>query len=655
MKLSRLCPLIALFALLLPGCKPSVHSLRHISLRGCTFEVYSASLDEEAQQVVAHYLQTGDANYASPIHRLTMLHIAAGTQRLWLVDKLLAEGADPNARMRREEQDLGGDTPLMLAVRAGAEQNNTDALHIVKTLMDKGADINIGLSEGRSVLTACGPVNTYKRPGELSGEELLLELMKLGARPSCGTALRCVSCWPKALEALLTSGDAALIHAEMPELLTHAASSFDAEENELDCAVVLLRHCEDVNARDREGRTALYQMADNYHDWRARCTTDEPDEEKHASYTRFFKILLDKGADPLARSGQYGESCAADFMALHPDLLHLLAATGRCIAAPAHHFREERVVQQLIDIPADAVTTEEARAHYELLSSFFCSPSETLLAHKLAYREACAKALTLMLKADAGKTRELLRAHPALEAPAAWQGDADAARGLLLALMSNKELILPAPVLVDCARRMEEAGKLRVAHAFIRLLGRDQSAAGLIEQLCAEGTPLPLRAAAWSSRLELSDLPPLGQSNEWFKTHSIYSIPGYHIIRNARDVEHTAVTHRGMGLVERPECLFYDSEFGEQQLNELVRAHAGADCVKALREMEAPFTAHLLSADEKEPLPELPAELATIRERWGDYTAASLEVELAVAQYLWEHRAQLSEEFDKAEPAPERE
>ncbi len=631
MHLTRLCPILALLALLpLSSCKPSVKSLRHVSVSQSTFREFDDDLNAEARSVVEHYLRTGEVNFASAKRGITMLHIAAASHRLWLVEELLAQGADPNARLRQGEQrDVAGDTPAILAVRAGETETNKDALLIVKALLAKGANLNL---QGRSsILSACS-TDRHIDKRDISGEELMLELMALGAKRDTRAAFHAVTRWPRALEALLNSAEGPEIVKDMPDLLTACAVSFDGEEAELACAKILLRHTQSVNVLGASKHAPLGILADSYGRWREPIKKIRDCHKiEQQRFVDFFAALTDKGADPLLPDGLFRQSCAADKLALHAELLQELQKRGYNITPPPHLFTEEKLVDQLVDIPTPAIRAEEAVAQFGTIAKVFAAPTPAMLTHEY-YRSACAKALPLLHRADAAHTRALLMAQPAWKDVSVWQGEAQAARSLLYSLQENPQIHLPAEWLVESARAMETAGRPRLAHAFIRLLSPDKSSAALINELCEEHTPLPLRAAAWSCRLEQDGLPALGDIQSWYNDRSLRNSGGYEILRRARNAEDSIGNLGNHIPMQTPERLFFDSP---------ATVDEGEYVVKARHELNCPLAAHYCDAEDT-PMPEeLSAELREFMKQHGMAAAAALELELGIAQYLWQHREKL--------------
>ncbi len=433
-KAACLLPLLVLA--LLPSCKPSVNSLHHVDVPDTQFGEEYDKVDADARALVAHYIATGEVNYASPKYKLTMLHLAAATHRFWLVEKLLAEGADPNMRaMYRPFQNQAlatGETPALLALRvSGGSRSNTDALLILKALMEKGADINeLGLN-GTNILTLCDDEYSYKNDSELrEGQAMALELMALGAKGDKAVALHVIEHgWAKALEALLRSPEGADIRRSMPELLQRNTKSMDGAEGELACLKLLLQDATAEEVRGTAQSNPLFNIASRLPD------RDSYSDERKARFAEAMALLLKKGAAPHLPGGRYATSCAADHIITHGWALVELRKHGFNISAPAHHFTEEKLAEQLLDIPADAIRAAEIREQFDTIASIFRSyrhvafdatrdDEDKRMGHQETrrYREACCRAFGLLLRADKQRACAMLMEHPALQGRSAWEG-----------------------------------------------------------------------------------------------------------------------------------------------------------------------------------------------------------------------------------------
>ncbi len=386
----------------------------------------------------------------------------------------------------------------------------------------------------------------------------------------------------------------------------------------------------------------------------------------HQVHVDFLALLLDKGANPLAPGGEGGFSCAADALAARPTFLKALAARGYIISPPPHLFREETLIGQLQAIPTEAIRTEEAAAQYELLASLFTRQAEAMPTD-INTGLACAAALRLMHRADAPRTVELISEHPLWRDAAAWERLEDTLhegathprshqlRCLLMALRGTPELIVPAERAMKLAEDSAAEGNDLAAHLFIRLLGRDPMADERIEKLCADdGKPLALRSAAWSVKLQRAGLPCLPSCGIFGQEGANVAgwLSGKYRAGNANDKSFVAPIAQAL-LAEKsghgPGTIYFPQELFE--LSAAFQPTEGAQqerIAEALRAIGAPAAAArydgLRHADE--------ARRKELRADRQAATAASLELELALAKHIWQHRnAFLHEPWDAAAPA----
>jgi len=151
------------------------------------------------------------------------LLIAAGLNRLRLVQALLTTGADVNAR------DKDGHTALMAAVSSFLSKK--DSADVVKVLMAKGADVNAKNNDGKTALMLAA-----REKDDDHTAAILRLLLANGA--DVNTRDR--------------DGRTALIHA--------------ADKGTTTAVLVLLDGGADVNARDKDGNTALMAAANAWKD-----------------------------------------------------------------------------------------------------------------------------------------------------------------------------------------------------------------------------------------------------------------------------------------------------------------------------------------------------------------------------------------------------
>ncbi len=637
MKTPFIYPALALLATLsLCSCKPTVKSLLAVDslVPESLFSENEDIMKAEAQELIHHYLRTQDARATSPAHKLTMLHLAAFTHRYWLVEKLLAEGADPNAQALVHEQDeqgithaVPGPTPAYLAVKAGQQRANKDALWVVRALVNAGADLN---RTGKGILSAC---NRSWRFTELSDDALAVELIRLGARADDADATDIIAHnRDKALTALLATPEGKeLVEEELAHLLYWAAVCFDGEEAELTCPRNLLQHFPTLPEWEAEEHTPLFILA-KYH-LQKKFTRDDH-ERIRDRYAAFMALMLQHGENPLRPDGEFRRSCAADYIAASPEMTKLLSERGYNISAPAHHFAAETLVEQLLDIPSAAISDAEVREQFDTLAGIFSSPTEAMFTTNLLYRQACRKALTLIARADAGRAEKVLLQHPAWRDTTVWEGEAHHGRGLLVALRENAgQYKLPADFLCESARLMDEAGRPGVAHAWRLLLADNPENDACIEKLCADDQPLPVRAAAMSCRLRRAGLPSLGTVGEWDSAGSRYVYSTNEPAQLALRVERSMYRLNKLHLLEKPESFFYES--GDSPFRMEPDKDERAKSIAALREIGAPLAARLCG--DTEPL-EPAAGIAELEQRYGRAIAASIELELALALHIEANR-----------------
>ncbi len=612
----RFLPALALAALLLAGCEPTCKYLPREFFDSSTFREYKTALNEEAQDCVQHYLRTGEAGYATPQHHITLLHLAAISRRLWLMDELLMKGADANALMQ-----VGDDTytPLALALKdipsGGYHDPVRDSLVVINRLAESGASAADVGSENALMLCVKTYCTRYAYAGQMGGEELALRLMALGAGGGRDEALSfCRIGWAKALERLLHEcpqadalrHDAELLHACADGLLNERGYLQEEHEQGIAaCAELLLKGGIPVDAPDAEGKSLLEKLARNIHGAAAWREHD---------FFPLIATLLRHGAETLAPCGVFGKCCVADFLAGKRELAEYLKEHEVAVPSPPpHHFEADTLVEQLLDIPGAAITKEEVDRQLKLLESLFAAPTPKQVEEPMLHRQACVHALCLMHDTNAERTQEFIFSLPITE-PAAWQGEAFTARGLLYALQQNKGIVLPADSLLVYACHMNDAGRADVAHAFARLMGRDESEAAkkLIETCCAEGTRAAIRAAALSCKVNGKGLPALGEVAAMYPVRKSKRGGLNPPVRLARMADRSArCVSRNADILE-PERLFYTG-------CGLCEGPPDPKTTDALRELGAPLAAAWYESCE------------------GDAAEASLELEAVLALFILAH------------------
>ncbi len=369
-------------------------------------------------------------------------------------------------------------------------------------------------------------------------------------------------------------------------------------------------------------------------------------------YADFIALLLSHGADPLKPEGSSRIACAADHMAACAGgaVLPLLRERGFAVEAPAHVFTEKGLAEQLMEIPAAAIRTEEIAAAYELLASLLPPPGQSTVDLQRYERNHClfsnhlphlgSLVLPLLHRADAPRTQQLLR--DILKEKSAWNEEHPVTLALFRNILLAKEPAYPTPLdvqeLAELASHLEAGGQPRLAHALVRLMALAPSADSALESFCSEDTPLALQAAAWSCRLRRAGLPYLGSERAVYGWTEVL-LPedlGMTLIEPMRLVNainglclSPEDTRLNMG---NPYCLLFDHPYlrslqqFRQQTEEGIAAlrHIGAHKAAA-------HVAELLNTPEtrQKSLLEPPSAAST---------EASLEAEAALGRYIWQHR-----------------
>ncbi len=639
-------PALAALALLAPaGCRPNTASMqRHVEER---LRLPDDHLKDD-KQLGLNYKQTGDPHYATPQHRMTMLHLAAQAHHLALVKALLADGADPNALMLPLTEGGLHETPLtftMADILRGRDPGPMESLAIIETLLEAGADITPTAQPCTNVLAAAHRLHTHDGDARLSGEELVLKLIEKGAKGGLPEAQAFVSSqWVQALTRVLPmlseEERAALRQQESVWHVIAAPFTYDRhtqvdDEDEwkaramrdrehIACAAALLQGSQPGGAASAAMQKTLRAVAEG-------LVLDEAaaQEFDRVDTADFIALLLQCGADAYApvgghgifvdRDSREGKACVADCLAADHEVCKVLMKIGVMPEPPAHVLAADTLVPQLLDIPAAAFREEEVAQQAGLLQQLIAAPTVAQLADADDQRRACAKALALLGRGDKDAAAAFIAALPAWSDPAAWAGDATEARGMLYALQEDKlALQPPATELVAHARAMLAAGCPAVAHAFLGLLAHDKAAAPLIAELAKEGTEPALRAAALSCQLRAEGLPTLAEIADFFPHN-----------RLPRDKEVLVAVMAGSSAgwrgfedfqrLRTPERLFF-TDYGRKDGDDMAEPYAAA-----LRKLGAPAAADFVA------------------EGKGDADAASLELETAYSLYVLAREAKFRE------------
>ncbi len=574
----------------------------------------------EALALLDHYQKTGDARYATREHHMTMLHLAAMYCQLELVEELLAAGADPNALMSYGfEPDP--DTPLSAALQyrtLPAQKCMGDFLRLAQLLQRGGASLNH--KETNNLLSLVpSRFDIHVNGDKVSdGEDIALGLMDLGVKPGIYTVESMVEAgytraFARAL-AEMTAQELAELRQYM-EILNECAMPYfrpysdkDERQRMLSMATLFLEGVDFRQQPENAGQEIFDRVTDSLPEWTPEDSLEFVDD--------FLALLIRHGADTGRPNEYHPQACAADYIAAHEELSRKLADKhGIRIEPPAHTFREDVLMQQLEDIPPAVIRPEETKAAWEMLVRLIASPTEVQLGKPKRHLQTVGRAIELLWRADRERAEQALMGMPAWRWSSAWKGGSarTASRHLLHTLLQAKEARLSASFVDLTARRLLEQGRPDVAHAIIGLLEFNKDAAPYLERLAGKDTPPALRAAALSCQLRLKGLPDLAALHE--KTRNGEPGADFENSKPPMKLAMQALSSprfREQGETVVPEELIYTGR-GKFQ--------ASATTVKALHELGAPLAAAYCQTGK------------------GDAVAASLELEIALAQFILAHEA----------------
>ncbi len=684
MKSRSLLPLLAFVALACadePSAPPAADTVPPLATRCFGMLDVPADIRLEMQSVLDEYRRTGNARYCSPAHRLTPLHVAVATHRAELVAELLAKGADPNARalVKEEAADaslagtdedvawLPGDTPLTLALRNITQRpaRAEELMPVVQALLDGGAEVDVvGRDEGVGVLGVCAEgcwqLDEDEEYGELSREEeknwedIAIALIDRGAGESFEEAQSLIFYhWSRAFARLLESpqgrwlqGSHDMLCSLVDEVYGRGIEDDDYAAEMQEIARALRLTPELLNRPLPNGHTALNLLSrrllsrDDYFEY----GDYHPLAEPSPGYVDFLALLLECGAD--ARLPQSAENpvCAADYIAACPAVQAELRRRGfaDAITPPPHRFEQDSVMEQLPRIPAEAIRDEEILAHRELFEAMVKQED-----FSLRISPAIGRALTLLYRVDAARTRALVCGLPFWNKAESWSRNYRLRTAVPMTIASLNlagDVVLPPRWIADTARFAEplppgshspgyrdwHLRPQQQARRLVWLLARDLSAEAdaVIDELCAAETPLALRSAAWSLRLHRAGLPDLCRSElpEWLGLQ-------------CRDIRPDAADATVLLMLRRADIAAHTICPEEMTLRITSPSDAlAADTraiVEALRQLGVPAAAAVYEEQLSRSKEEEKEEELVQRH------AALMELELAYSRILWQHREQL--------------
>lgn len=448
--------------------------------------------DQEWKNVLEHFERHMDVHYRSPKTQLTILHLAAIFNKAELVRCLLLDGADPNARTRFFDE---ADTAIEMALTAisGTTEHPVGADAIIATvdaLLKGGAKPEAENDIVVNAISLCDYEEAalhllQKLPPELMRSE---EALQIAAWKG----------WEQTLNFLLNTHSPE--KAQMGKaLITAAAGAFRADSKHADCIRHLLQRGADINAPDEAARTPIFAAA---------TTLMQTEADETARMLDIIALLLQQGADATLNSQdeEYPGCSAYDLLRMHPSALCELEKRGYPLQAPPLAFTpaSTSLLSDVCKAKQRGLAAEETRHHFEAIASILAPTPE--MEESSIYPEALENAISLLCQADNKRTSQLVAKMHIWKKPASWLTNEHMTHAVLSALRNHPELILPAEILQNTAKRLIELKMSDEAASLIEWMGRDPSAQGIIQELTQDANPA-IRAGAWTATLTLNKLP----------------------------------------------------------------------------------------------------------------------------------------------------
>ncbi len=211
-----------------PSTEPTVRDRAD----GFRWETLFDAVDEDDLADVRKHLAAGeDVNVRHPGGGETPLHVAASWASPQMVELLLDEGADINARATIEDEEITDATPLHLAVLENKRAN-------IRLLLQRGADVRAGARIYDPAGEGDGRDISALHMAASEGRTDLVRILLEADAPINAT----MSIW-------LTDGSFELYHATP----LHMAAFY----GHANVVRLLLDHGANINARTRDGATPL--------------------------------------------------------------------------------------------------------------------------------------------------------------------------------------------------------------------------------------------------------------------------------------------------------------------------------------------------------------------------------------------------------------
>lgn len=631
------CTLTAAGMLSLSGCKPqnsateqAAQELNDITNHDIpelfAEDQFGENSEENAMRETLELFRISEDVNAANAQGLSILHLACFFQKWELVRCLLKDGADPNQRsIAAETSRLTGGDDALNYVFYGIKDNNkaSDIIPIIDLLVAHGAQINRDSS------------NNY-RPLELAGsashmEKLFQHVLTLTDAPATdpitkhGYRISCLS-WPayhhwlSSMKTLLDMGADATAStgaAQTPllTLLFHEHGTWGEQGKQ--CAQLLIERGADINKCDASGRTPLFEVCKILVEQRQ----DDFDEIGLAEKIAF---MLEKGADPYVRADKdvaYPGFCAFDFMMMRPNIISKLKEKGFDLKAPALFIPDDDValLATLCRAAQTDITAQEFAPYLNRLQDVL-KVSPDVAEHEL-YPTAVEVALRYMIELDEKTANSFVCSLPSWYAERDWSKLDAQITPLLMALQDIHEYQIDCKILLHVANKLSEAGQAASAIEVLQMLHRCPDCEAVTATL-RDAPQFAMRTGALYADLLRANLPlpKDGMVEAWL---------------SQREQSADTDALKKAQLLTSQSKLWFGAMSKEQQ-DELLQAMIDIGVPKAAEQYK-----HIIANLQN------PEELDQIMN--GDLTWF-LELESAIAGYIWQHR----EEFlTKAQAAPQ--
>ncbi|MBR1978948.1 MAG: hypothetical protein IJ985_05550 [Akkermansia sp.] len=463
-------------------------------------------MDQEWKNVLEHFEHHMDVHHKSPKTQLTILHLAAIFNKAELVRCLLLDGADPNARTQFFDE---ADTAIEMALTdiSGTTEQPVGADAIIATLdclLQGGAKPETEKDIVINAISLCD----YEEAAMHLLQKLPPDLM----RNEEAIQIAAWKGWEQTLNFLINTHTPEKAQLEKA-LITAAAGAFRANSKHADCIRLLLQRGADINAHDEAARTPIFAAA---------TTLLQAEAEESARILDFIALLLRQGADATLNSQdeEYPGCSAYDLLRMHPSALNELEKRGFSLQAPTLAFTptSTSLLSDVCKAKQRGQSAEETLLHFDAIASILTPTPE--MEESPIYPEALENAISLLCQADNKRTSHVVARMHIWQKPASWLTNEHMTQAVLSALRNHPELVLPAELLQNTAKKLLELKMSDEAATLVEWMGRDPGAESSILALTQDAHPA-IRAGAWTAILTLNKLPAPrdGEIRNWIKNH----------------------------------------------------------------------------------------------------------------------------------------